>query len=112
MRRADIAMYNAKWQRSGVEHYRDEIDRRTPARLSMLGDLRAAIETEELDVVFQPKLDLASGAIVGAEALVRWEHHTRGVVAPSEFVRVAEDTGLIKELTDLVLSRGIASLAS
>ncbi len=111
MRRADIAMYNAKWQRSGVEHYRDEIDRRTPARLSMLGDLRAAIQTEELDVVFQPKLDLASGAIVGAEALVRWNHHTRGVVAPSEFVRVAEDTGLIKELTDLVLSRGIASLA-
>jgi diguanylate cyclase (GGDEF)-like protein len=111
MRRADIAMYNAKWQRSGVEHYRDEIDRRTPARLSMLGDLRAAIEQSELDVVYQPKLDLSTGAIVGAEALVRWEHPTRGVVAPSEFVRVAEDTGLIKELTDLVLARGIATLA-
>jgi diguanylate cyclase (GGDEF)-like protein len=111
MRRADIAMYNAKWQRSGVEHYRDEIDRRTPARLSMLGDLRAAIETNELDVVYQPKLDLASGLVVGAEALVRWDHPTRGVVAPSEFVRVAEDTGLIKELTDLVLARGIATLA-
>jgi diguanylate cyclase (GGDEF)-like protein len=111
MRRADIAMYNAKWQRSGVEHYRDEIDRRTPARLSMLGDLRAAIQNQEIDVVFQPKLDLASGAVVGAEALVRWQHHARGVVAPSEFVRVAEDTGLIKELTDLVLSRGIATLA-
>jgi diguanylate cyclase (GGDEF)-like protein len=111
MRRADIAMYNAKWQRSGVEHYRDEIDRRTPARLSMLGDLRAAIETNDLDVVYQPKLDLASGLVVGAEALVRWDHQTRGVVAPSEFVRVAEDTGLIKELTDLVLARGIATLA-
>ena len=111
MRRADIAMYNAKWQRSGVEHYRDEIDRRTPARLSMLGDLRAAIEQNELDVVYQPKLDLGTGAIVGAEALVRWDHVTRGVVAPAEFVRVAEDTGLIKELTDLVLSRGIATLA-
>jgi diguanylate cyclase (GGDEF)-like protein len=111
MRRADIAMYNAKWQRSGVEHYRDEIDRRTPARLSMLGDLRTAIQTDEIGVVYQPKLDLASGAVVGAEALVRWEHVSRGVVAPSEFVRVAEDTGLIKELTDLVLSRGIAALA-
>jgi diguanylate cyclase (GGDEF)-like protein len=110
MRRADIAMYNAKWQRSGVEHYRDEIDRRTPARLSMLGDLRAAIASEGLDVVYQPKLDLASGRVVGAEALVRWQHQSRGVVAPAEFVRVAEDTGLIKELTDLVLATGIAML--
>lgn len=110
MRRADIAMYNAKWQRTGVETYRDEIDRRTPARLSMLGDLRSAIGRDELDVVFQPKLDLRTGAVVGAEALVRWEHATRGVVAPTEFVRVAEDTGLIKDLTDLVLSRGIAAL--
>jgi diguanylate cyclase (GGDEF)-like protein len=110
MRRADIAMYNAKWQRSGAEVYRDEIDRRTPARLSMLGDLRTAIERDELDVVYQPKLDLRTGAVVGAEALVRWEHATRGVVAPTEFVRVAEDTGLIKSLTDLVLSRGIAAL--
>jgi diguanylate cyclase (GGDEF)-like protein len=110
MRRADIAMYNAKWQRTGVEHYRDEIDRRTPARLSMLGDLRAAIENDDLDVVYQPKLDLATGRIIGVEALVRWEHHARGVVAPAEFVRVAEDTGLIKELTDLVLARGIATL--
>jgi diguanylate cyclase (GGDEF)-like protein len=112
MRRADIAMYNAKWQRTGVELYRDEIDRRTPARLSMLGDLRAAIEGNELDVVFQPKLDLVTGLLVGAEALVRWEHESRGFVAPAEFVRVAEDTGLIKELTDLVLARGIAALSS
>jgi diguanylate cyclase (GGDEF)-like protein len=110
MRRADIAMYNAKWQRTGVEFYRDEIDRRTPARLSMLGDLRTAIETDQLDVVYQPKLDLTTGRIVGVEALVRWMHPTRGVVAPSEFVRVAEDTGLIKQLTDLVLARGIRML--
>ncbi len=110
MRRADIAMYNAKWQRTGVELYRYEIDRRTPARLSMLGDLRTAIEDGELDVVYQPKLDLAAGVVVGVEALVRWNHPTRGVVAPAEFVRVAEDTGLIKDLTDLVLSRGIAAL--
>ena len=110
MRRADIAMYNAKWQRSGVEFYRYEIDRRTPARLSMLGDLRTAIEDGQLDVVYQPKLDLAANLVIGAEALVRWEHHSRGVVAPAEFVRVAEDTGLIKDLTDLVLSRSIAEL--
>jgi diguanylate cyclase (GGDEF)-like protein len=110
IRRADIAMYNAKWQRTSVELYRDEIDRRTPARLSMLGDLRAAIEQDEIDVVYQPKLDLRSREIVGVEALVRWDSPTRGVVAPSEFVRVAEDTGLIKELTDLVLEQGIRDL--
>ncbi len=111
MRRADIAMYNAKWQRTGVEFYRDEIDRRTPARLSMLGDLRAAIESDQLTVVYQPKLSLSTGAVVGAEALVRWDHPTRGTVPPSEFVRVAEDTGLIKQLTDLVLASGIRMLA-
>jgi EAL domain-containing protein (putative c-di-GMP-specific phosphodiesterase class I) len=111
MRRADIAMYNAKWQRTGVEFYRDEIDRRTPARLSMLGDLRTAIENDQLTVVYQPKLHLESGNIVGVEALVRWDHPTRGNVPPSEFVRVAEDTGLIKQLTDLVLVSGIRTLA-
>jgi diguanylate cyclase (GGDEF)-like protein len=110
MRRADIAMYNAKWQRTGVEVYRDEIDRRTPARLSMLGDLRAAIENDEITVVYQPKLELRTLEIVGVEALVRWQSPSRGVVAPAEFVRVAEDTGLIKDLTDLVLENGIAAL--
>jgi diguanylate cyclase (GGDEF)-like protein len=110
MRRADIAMYNAKWQRTGVEVYRDEIDRRTPARLSMLGDLRSAIEGDEIVVVYQPKLDLRTLDVAGVEALVRWNSPTRGMVAPSEFVRVAEDTGLIKDLTDLVLEQGIAAL--
>jgi diguanylate cyclase (GGDEF)-like protein len=112
MRRADIAMYNAKWQRSGVELYRDEIDRRTPARLSMLGDLRTAIRGDQLDVVYQPKLDLSTGHIIGVEALVRWESPSRGVVPPQEFVRVAEDTGLIKELTDFVLGRAIHQIAA
>jgi diguanylate cyclase (GGDEF)-like protein len=110
MRRADIAMYNAKSHRLGIEIYRDEIDRRTPARLSMLGDLRTAIENDEFDVHYQPKLDLTTGVVIGAEALVRWTHLVRGVVAPSDFVRVAEDTGLIKQLTDLMLARGIKSL--
>ncbi|MEM8618591.1 MAG: bifunctional diguanylate cyclase/phosphodiesterase [Actinomycetota bacterium] len=110
MRRADIAMYNAKTQRLGVETYRDELDRRTPARLSMLGDLRAAIESNGLHVHYQPKLDLATGTVIGAEALVRWTHPVRGEVTPTDFVRVAEDTGLIKQLTDLMLSNGIGTL--
>ena len=110
MRRADVAMYNAKSHHIGIELYRPELDRRTPARLSMLGDLRDAIEAGHLGVEFQPKLDLASGVITGAEALVRWTHAVRGVVAPAEFIRVAEETGLIKQLTDLMLANGIAAL--
>ncbi len=110
LRHADIAMFNAKSQRLGVEVYRDEIDRRTPARLSMLGDLRSAIENDDLTVHLQPKLDLSSGIVVGAEALVRWTHPVRGVVSPTQFVRIAEDTGLIKQLTDLMLDRSIATL--
>ena len=111
LRYADIAMFNAKTQRLGVEVYRDEIDRRTPTRLSMLGDLRAAIEGEQLHMHLQPKLDLTTGTVVGAEALVRWTHPVRGVVPPGQFVRVAEDTGLIKQLTDLMLHRGISALS-
>ncbi len=110
LRYADIAMFNAKTQRLGVEVYRDEIDRRTPARLSMLGDLRTAIDDEQLHLHLQPKLDLSTGMIVGAEALVRWTHPMRGVVPPTHFVRVAEDTGLITQLTDLMLHRGISTL--
>jgi diguanylate cyclase (GGDEF)-like protein len=110
LRFADIAMFNAKSQRLGVEVYRDEIDRRTPARLAMLGDLSAAIENQDLHVHLQPKLDLASGTIVGAEALVRWSHPVRGMVPPAQFVRIAEDTGLIKQLTDLMLRRATAHL--
>jgi diguanylate cyclase (GGDEF)-like protein len=112
LRHADIAMFNAKSQRLGVEVYRDEIDRRTPARLSMLGDLRAAIENDVLGVYMQPKLDLASGLIVGLEALVRWSDPLRGKVEPTQFVRIAEDTGLIKQLTDLMLHHGIRQLGA
>ncbi len=110
LRYADIAMFNAKSQRLGVEVYRHEIDRRTPARLSMLGDLRSAIDQGDLHLNLQPKLDLTSGTVVGAEALVRWTHAVRGIVPPMQFVRVAEDTGLIKQLTDLMLDRGVSAL--
>ncbi|MEM9749106.1 MAG: EAL domain-containing protein [Actinomycetota bacterium] len=110
LRRADIAMYNAKSHHLGIEFFRAELDRRTPARLSMLGDLRDAIGQAQLHVEYQPKLDLASGLVTAAEALVRWNHPVRGAVPPHDFVRVAEETGLIKQLTDLMLSDGIAEV--
>jgi diguanylate cyclase (GGDEF)-like protein len=111
LRRADIAMYAAKNQHTGYEMYRDEIDRRTPGRLSMLGDLRAALEHHDLTVHLQPKLDLATGVVIGVEALARWAHHQRGFVSPEDFVPVAEETGLIKQLTDLVLESSIEQIA-
>ena len=111
LRRADIAMYTAKHQHTGYELYREEIDRRTPSRLSMLGDLRNALEQHDLRVHLQPKVDLASGTVTGVEALARWWHPTRGYVSPEDFVHVAEETGLIKQLTDMVLEASIAQVA-
>jgi diguanylate cyclase (GGDEF)-like protein len=111
LRRADIAMYAAKNQHTGYEMYRDEIDRRTPGRLAMLGDLRAALEHHDLTVHLQPKLDLATGVVIGVEALARWAHQQRGFVSPEDFVPVAEETGLIKQLTDLVLESSIEQIA-
>lgn len=112
LRRADIAMYAAKNQRMGIEIYREEIDRRTPARLSLLGDLRTAIERNELQVHFQPKIDLRSSTVVGAEALVRWEHPERGWVAPDDFIGVAEESGLIRLVTEVVLNKSIQRAAT
>lgn len=112
LRRADIAMYAAKNQRMGIEIYRDEIDRRTPARLSLLGDLRTAIERNELQVHFQPKIDLKTSTVVGAEALVRWEHAERGWIAPDDFIGVAEESGLIRLVTEVVLNKSIERAAT
>ena len=110
LRQADIAMYTAKSRHSGFELYSQDIDRRTPARLSMLGDLRNALERTDLQVFLQPKLDLTSGIVIGMEALARWAHPRRGWVAPEDFVPVAEETGLIKQLTDQVLEASAQQL--
>ncbi|HNJ97008.1 MAG TPA: EAL domain-containing protein [Ilumatobacteraceae bacterium] len=110
LRRADIAMYAAKNRHTGYEMYREEIDRRTPARLAMLGDLRNALDAGQLQVYLQPKLDLGTGWVIGVEALARWSHNTRGWVSPEDFVPVAEETGLIKQVTDHVLEVSVSHL--
>jgi diguanylate cyclase (GGDEF)-like protein len=112
LRRADIAMYHAKQNHLGHEFYRDDIDRRTPARLSMLSDLRSAIDRSGIEFHFQPKLDLVTNVVSGAEVLARWNHPTRGWVPPLEFIKVAEESGLIRSLTDLVLEASIGAIAS
>ena len=109
MRQADIAMYSAKRERSGVEWYRDEIDRRSPERLSLLGGLRDAIENGALEVHYQPKVDLVTATVIGAEALVRWCHPSRGWISPVDFIQVAEESGLIKQVTDQVATIAITA---
>ena len=112
LRRADIAMYVAKTRRTGVEVYRPELEAGTPARLTVLTELRDAIARGELVVHFQPKIALADGSVIGAEALVRWVHPQRGVIGPDEFVPVAEHSGLITPLTFAVLRQALDACAA
>jgi diguanylate cyclase (GGDEF)-like protein/PAS domain S-box-containing protein len=112
MQCADVAMYLAKQKPENIAHYDAEQDHHTVRHLTMKGDLRHAIDENVLDLHFQPKIDIASGMIVGAEALLRWEHPTYGFQNPEEFVALAEKTGLIRPLTAWVLERGFAQQAA
>lgn len=99
LRRADVAMYSAKRRRFDYVLYSIEQEEAGAARLVLAADLRRAIAAGELLLHFQPKIDLATGAIDGVEALVRWNHQERGLIQPDEFVGLAEETGLIRLLT-------------
>jgi diguanylate cyclase (GGDEF)-like protein/PAS domain S-box-containing protein len=103
MRRADVAMYVAKRTGSGYSIYEAEQDRNSPDRLSLIGELRRAIDEGELVLYYQPKFDLHNGELSGVEALVRWEHPLRGLMAPDQFIPIAEQAGLIDPLTRWVL---------
>jgi diguanylate cyclase (GGDEF)-like protein len=99
LQHADVAMYVAKDAHAGTAVYDVELDTNDAARLALAGELRRAIERGELVIHYQPKADLASGRIVGAEALARWQHPERGLLSSNEFVPIAERTGLIKPLS-------------
>jgi diguanylate cyclase (GGDEF)-like protein/PAS domain S-box-containing protein len=101
---AEQALYAAKDAGRAQHRFFDEkMNARAASRLRLEADLRRAIAQEELRLHFQPKIDASNGAVVGAEALVRWEHPERGMVLPGEFIEAAEDTGLILPMTDWVL---------
>jgi len=108
LQHADIAMYVAKAQNLGVFAYEPGADGHSPAKLALLGDLRRALERGELILHYQPKLSVRTGDVVGAEALIRWQHPGRGLVFPDEFIPLAEHTGLIGPLTRYVLNVALA----
>ena len=111
MQHADVAMYLAKERRSGVERYVADSDRNSPARLALLGDLRRGLDAGELELHFQPKILLDTGRATGMEALVRWHHPVRGLISPAEFIPLAEQSYLMRELTSHVVDRALAQAA-
>lgn len=96
MKNADLAMYQAKYQgRNSFRFYTPQMNLDMEARLSMEQDLRRALRNNEFELYYQPQVDLRTGEIVSAEALLRWHHPERGLVNPESFIPVAEDSGLI-----------------
>jgi diguanylate cyclase (GGDEF)-like protein len=107
IQRADIAMYLAKENGSGHFIYASGADRHSPRRLALMGQLRGAIERDELVLYYQPKISLSTQAVTGAEALVRWRHPEFGLVPPNDFIGPAEHSGLIKPLTAWALKTAL-----
>jgi len=107
-RRGDIAMYTAKQGSDRFSVYNPEYDRHSPGRLSLMADLHKALELGQLELFYQPKLDLCSGAIVGVEALMRWHHPEHGMVPPDVFIPILEQSGLLKRHTYWALETAIA----
>jgi len=111
MRHADIAMYAAKRAQGGVATYSTSHDSHSSERLTLVGALRRAIATDELSLHYQPQVDCVTGRLMGLEALVRWWHPERGLIGPDEFVPLAEQSGLIRQLTRWVLAAAIGQSA-
>jgi len=108
MRYADVAMYHAKEQMSGIAVYKPEIDPHSPKRLAMMSELGRAIREDQLCLYYQPKVKLDSKTFYGFEALLRWNHPELGFVPPNDFIPIAEVTSLIHPLTAWVLEKSIA----
>ena len=103
MRRADMAMHVAKRAPGTTAAYKPEYEDDGASRLSLMTDLRKAIQGDELSLNYQPLIDIKSGSVVRFEALLRWKHQLRGMVPPDQFIPFAEQTGVIQPLTDWVL---------
>jgi predicted signal transduction protein with EAL and GGDEF domain len=109
VKNADAAMYQAKERgRNNIQYYAAEIQELTRSKLSLESDLRRALERDEFILHYQPIVSVASGAITGFEALVRWQHPTRGTLAPADFIPIAEEVGAIVPLGEWVMRTAAA----
>lgn len=111
LRRAELALAASRRRRSGLAFAHEAGAEPPPEQLSLIGDMRAAMAGGEFLLAYQPKLDLESGRVNAAEALLRWRHPQRGMVAPGSFIPFAEQTGFIREITPWVLDAAIRQLA-
>ncbi|MCU7866377.1 MAG: EAL domain-containing protein [Candidatus Thiodiazotropha sp. (ex Lucinoma borealis)] len=113
LRNADLAMYEAK--HSGKNTYRffsEELNATIEQHVQLEADLRRAIEEEQFELYYQPLVDYRQCVVVGAEALIRWNHPQRGVISPAEFIPLSEETGLIRPLSEWVIRKGIEQLSA
>ncbi|MFD2092936.1 EAL domain-containing protein [Blastococcus deserti] len=111
LRNADIAMYVARELEPGAVVFRPEEHVTAPSRLTVLGDLRRALAgADELFLQYQPKYTLDGERIEGAEALLRWQHPTEGLIPPGDFIPAAEGTGIILRLTERVLDMALLQM--
>jgi diguanylate cyclase (GGDEF)-like protein len=111
MQRSDVAMYVAKERGTGIERYHADYDRNSADRLALLGDLRGTIARNEIELYYQPKVRLSDGQVIGMEALARWSHPRRGVLAAADFVGLAEQTHLTSQLTEQVIEKALVQAA-
>jgi diguanylate cyclase (GGDEF)-like protein len=108
LKHADIAMYAAKRGRLSTTVYEPGLNEYSTAQLTVISDLRRALDHGELILHYQPKAAMHSGAVCGVEALARWQHPRRGLLGPDQFIPAAEESGLIEPLTRYVLDRALA----
>jgi diguanylate cyclase (GGDEF)-like protein len=107
LQRADVAMYMAKQEKSGYVVYDAKLDKHSPHRLTLMAELRHAIDADQLVLHYQPKINIQTGQVTEVEALVRWQHPQYDLMSPDDFIPLAERTGLIKPLTLWVLTRAL-----
>ncbi|MBN8281223.1 MAG: EAL domain-containing protein [Gammaproteobacteria bacterium] len=112
LRRAEIALYAARAAGRSIDVYTAGQDESYLRRISLLGELAVALDSDQMEIYYQPKMDLRTRRVRQAEALVRWMHPTRGMVPPDEFIGLAEQSGLIGQLTQLVLLKAVRQIRS
>ncbi|HEX3825241.1 MAG TPA: bifunctional diguanylate cyclase/phosphodiesterase [Mycobacteriales bacterium] len=112
LKRADVALYDAKTARGSVMIYDGSRDDHSVERLALVADLRRGIESGDVFPLYQPQCDASTGDVIGVEALARWRHPQAGILAPSEFLDVAEGAGMLDALTDSLLGQCLEHLAS